>query len=315
MDLLGQVLQSLRVLDSSIGIFELERPWGLSLPALDDTVFVFSPMQGDCLLAVKGRRAVRLRSGDVGLVLGSALTFRSQAAAPVQPFPGQWQAQQLPPLSPRSERSAPVQLRWGRPGPDDDRLLTLALVVRDVVHSPVLAVLPKLMVLPAASAGLQGWLQALSAFVVDECAAPSPGYNAIARQLATALFTLMIRRHAVQAGADKASWLRGMTDPHIGPALAVMHARSGEAWRLDDLARESGLARSTFSRRFRQCVGRAPMDYLAALRLHGAAERLVAGEPVARVAEQVGYRSEWAFRHAFVRQFGQTPLRYGKAMR
>jgi AraC-like DNA-binding protein len=33
------------------------------------------------------------------------------------------------------------------------------------------------------------------------------------------------------------------------------------------------------------------------------------------VAEQVGYRSEWAFRHAFVRQFGQTPLRYGKAMR
>jgi len=79
------------------------------------------------------------------------------------------------------------------------------------------------------------------------------------------------------------------------------------------LAKEAGMSRHTFGRRFTRIVGQSPIDYLIDLRMQVAAERLRAGDPVARVAEAAGYLSERAFREVFRRRFGMPPLRYSKA--
>ena len=196
-----------------------------------------------------------------------------------------------------------------------DHLMVAVLLVEDVTQSPVLAVLPRLMVLRRDVLEPGSCIAPVVSFVQAELARPLPGYQVLSRQFAHLLLTALLRTHVLNSGIDAPHWMRGLADAEIGQALTLMHTRHGEAWDLPTLARACGLSRSGFAQRFRRLVGSPPMDYLASVRLHAAAQRLVAGEPVARVAERVGYRSEWAFRQAFVKQFGQTPLRYGKLLR
>ena len=60
--------------------------------------------------------------------------------------------------------------------------------------------------------------------------------------------------------------------------------------------------------RFNQLVGKPPIEYLTGWRIQLAAERLKSGrEPLARIAETVGYDSEAAFSRAFKREMGKSP--------
>jgi AraC-like DNA-binding protein len=317
MDLLNHVLQTLKLLDSSLGVFELERPWGFSMGELPSGLaLLYSPLAGRCWLQVDDE-TVMLDVGDVGLVLRGHPTFASAPDAPARPFLETWFDRQLPSLGPQVERGAPIRFAWPeamRQAPDD-RLLTVALLVEDAVQSPVLGVLPPLIVLRRETLEAGAWLAPLAHFVETERQRPQPGYDAIAKQLAGLLFIALLRTHVLATGTERASWMRGMGDAAIGQALTLMHARPGDDWRLPALARACGLSRSSFSRRFATLVGAAPMAYLAAVRLQAAASLLKDGQPVARVAEQVGYRTETAFRQAFVQHFGVTPMRHGRQAR
>ena len=120
----------------------------------------------------------------------------------------------------------------------------------------------------------------------------------------------------MESAGDQPGWLRGLSDPGVGHALACMHGRAGEPWTAESLAREAGMSRATFARRFGALIGQPPIDYLTGCRMQQAAEQLVAGKrSVAQVARGLGYRSEWAFRQAFSRRFGLPPLRFAKQAR
>lgn len=318
MDLLNHVLQTLKLLDSSLGVFDLERPWGFGITRMPaGLALLHSPLAGRCWLQPAEGEAVMLDVGDVGLVLRGDVVFASAPDAPVHPFLETWLDRQLPSIGPQIERGAPIHFAWPE-APQrtpDDRLLTVALLVEDAVHSPVLGVLPSLIVLRRETLEAGAWLAPLAHFVEAERQRPQPGYDAIAKQLASLLFIALLRTHVLTTGTDRASWMRGMGDAAIGQALTLMHARPGDDWRLPALARACGLSRSAFSRRFATLVGAAPMAYLAAVRLQAAASMLKDGQPVARVAEQVGYRTETAFRQAFIQHFGTTPMRHGRRAR
>ncbi|MEU9984104.1 helix-turn-helix transcriptional regulator [Streptomyces sp. NPDC050856] len=80
-----------------------------------------------------------------------------------------------------------------------------------------------------------------------------------------------------------------------------------------DLAASVGLSRTTFAARFLACVGQSPMAYLTWWRLSTASRLLrETGAPLAAVARQVGYASEFAFAHAFKREFGTAPGAFRK---
>ena len=61
-------------------------------------------------------------------------------------------------------------------------------------------------------------------------------------------------------------------------------------------------------------IGVAPMHYLADWRLQVAGQKLRdSGDPLVRVAEQVGYESEAAFSRAFKKKFGAAPATWRRA--
>ena len=84
--------------------------------------------------------------------------------------------------------------------------------------------------------------------------------------------------------------------------------RAGAEWTIDDLATEAGTSRSVLAERFNLLLGKPPIEYLTGWRIQLAAERLRSSpDPLARIAESIGYESEAAFSRAFKREMGVSP--------
>lgn len=79
---------------------------------------------------------------------------------------------------------------------------------------------------------------------------------------------------------------------------------------IDDLANAAGCSRRTFTRLFRKETGMSFSAWRQHVRLLEATSRLAAGQPVTRVAFDVGYNSQSAFTAMFHRVFGTTPTEY-----
>lgn len=100
----------------------------------------------------------------------------------------------------------------------------------------------------------------------------------------------------------------------MGKALELIHERPAAPWTVATLASEVCVSRAAFARRFRELVGEAPVAYLTRWRLDLAADELQdPARKIAAVAEAVGYESQFAFSHAFKRQFGCSPSEYRQA--
>jgi AraC-like DNA-binding protein len=72
------------------------------------------------------------------------------------------------------------------------------------------------------------------------------------------------------------------------------------------------MSRSTFALKFKETVGKAPLDYLTRWRMMLAGDKLSnSKEPVSVIARSLGYESEAAFSTAFKRVMGCSPRQYG----
>lgn len=101
------------------------------------------------------------------------------------------------------------------------------------------------------------------------------------------------------------------SDRRIARALALLKANPAKAWTVEQLARNVGLSRAAFARRFAAVTGRSPRRFSSELRLALAANLLeTSDDSLAELALHVGYASEFAFSRAFKRRYGVAPGRY-----
>lgn len=158
------------------------------------------------------------------------------------------------------------------------------------------------------------WWQGSLRYFINETRSPSTGSRAVLARMSELLFMAVMRWQLHHAADERQGWLAGLNDPHVGRALALLHAQPARAWTVEDLASEAATSRTVLAKRFVELVGEAPMQYLAAWRMHLARHMLRETTlSLGEIAGRVGYESEAAFNRAFRRSVGAPPARWRSA--
>ena len=110
--------------------------------------------------------------------------------------------------------------------------------------------------------------------VTEEQAARTPGWQAVVDHLVQILLFQMLRSFISAIGParethpeKKAVFLRAALDDAIGPALGLIHRHPERPWTVTALANHVNISKSAFSERFRQVVGKPPLQYLTEYRI------------------------------------------------
>jgi AraC family transcriptional regulator, activator of mtrCDE len=283
-DLLSDVLHSLRLRGRVFKQGSYAGEWALDATGATGTVFHLIG-RGQAWLHREGEREpVILRGGDLVM------------------FPrARWHQ-----LSGTPKRQPGMRDRTTGDGP-----FTTVLCARadfeDGGANPVLDALPTMIVVRSEDQATSAELHALARLMLVEYEAGAAGRQGVLDRLAETLFVLVLRHHMAHAPELK-GFLAALKDERVARALAALHRKPGADWRVDSLAREAGMSRTVFAERFAALLGRTPMHYLAAWRMHLAEEMLKARRAsVAQAAERLGYQTETAFRRAFRRVRGVGP--------
>lgn len=177
----------------------------------------------------------------------------------------------------------------------------------DEAGGGLLAALPAILVVHTAERAEARGLRQVMEVLQAEAEAPRDGSESIVRQLASALFALLIRGWVAQAPGVPGLFAV-LAERRLQPALHAMLDAPQQPWTLATLATLCHMSRATFARVFGQAAGAAPAEVLTRLRMARAARLLEAGGLASgTVAEMVGYQSEAAFHRAFKRQYGIGP--------
>lgn len=303
MDILAQVLDRVRLGGTLLFHFELGHPWHLELPQRPYALFHYLS-QGSATLALGQGQVTEMTEGDfVVITRGEPHVFYSdRRAEPLRIID--------------IDRSSP-RLGVVRHGSDAKPLSTMIcgnFTVSRPLFGSVLELLPPVLLLkPTAD---RVWLEAILRRMVSESALERPGQRVALSRLTEVLFVEVLRSWIASLSPGQGGWLGAISDPHIGPALKLIHENPERPWSLSELGHRVGLGRSAFSARFTKLVGQSMHRYVIGRRMAEAAFLLeTSDEPIARIASRVGYETAAAFSKLFQRNHGLSPGRYRAARR
>jgi AraC-like DNA-binding protein len=311
-DPLTDVLASVRLTGAVFFAFEATAPWvaesppasaisGRVMPEVDHLLEFHAVMRGRCLGGILGEAPMPLEAGDV-ICFPHGDSHVLSSGAGMRARPGEV------PLHERAMAAGPrAPLKLGD-GPAEVHVVCGFLGCDARPFNPLLASLPRVMRAGDHQDSTSGWLSRFMEVAEAEARSPRPGSEGVLARLSELMFVEVVRRHLQALPADRTGWLAGLRDPHVGKALATLHARPGHAWTLDSLGHEAGLCRSALAERFAALVGEPPIQYLARWRMQVAANLLASThDGVAAVGTRVGYASEAAFSRAFKKLVGVPP--------
>jgi AraC-like DNA-binding protein len=302
MDILAEVLDRVRLGGTLLFHFELGHPWNLALPARPYALFHYLS-RGSAILALEQGRELHMAEGDFVVVTRGEphLIYSDRRTKP------------LPILDLDRLPGRLGVVRHGGAQPLST-MICGNFTVAQPSRGSVLELLPPLLLLKPMEDG--GWLEAILQRMVSESALERPGQAVALSRLTEVLFVEVLRSWIKSLAPGEGGWLGAMADPHIGPALQLIHERPDRSWTLGDLGQSVGLGRSAFSDRFTRLVGQSMYRYLIARRMAEAAFLLeTSDEGIARIASRVGYETAAAFSKVFHRHHGLSPGRYRASRR
>jgi len=312
MDPLSDVLRSVRL---SGGVFldvNFTAPWCVSaeITAEDCRFALAAPTQmiayhfiidGRLLISVDNEPTIEVRAGEV--VLLPRNDSHTLASAPG-----------LPPISARDLIQPSVDgglARISHGGGGEAVHFVCGFLAGEGLYNPLIATLPRMLKLDARKGASRDWVESSVRFAASELTKGRLASSNLMSRLSELLLVEAVRDYSSTLGDQEAGWLRGLADPYVGRALALIHRNSSASWSAEALAKEVALSRSAFVDRFTMLVGMPPIRYLTLWRLQTAKLNLrKMRTSIAQLAHSVGYESEEAFSRAFKREFGLPPSRW-----
>jgi len=312
MDSLSDVLRSVRLKGAVFFDAQFSAPWCVmaSLSPEDCKPFLAVPTQlvayhvilrGRLVVGIEGQPPIEAQAGEIilfpyndGHTLASGPGLAAVSARSlVQPSP----------------EGGFAQIRHG--GGGETTQLVCGFLGSEGGYNPLLACLPRVLTLNLRQSASREWIEASVKYAAEELSRGQLTSSSVISRLSETLLVDAIRQYVSGFTDDEAGWLKGLSDPYIGRALAVIHQNVGTPWTAEALAAKVGLSRSAFVDRFKGMIGMPPIRYLTVWRMQMARLQLrETNASVQQVAHAVGYQSEEAFSRSFKREFGQSPTHW-----
>lgn len=304
-DVLASLLDVHRLTTVVAGRIDLAPPWRVDCAPTTLLAVLVQATGESHLVPARGGEPVVTRPGDVVILPHGAGGYLHDGSNPVATT---WTLA-LPPAGTATPQ--PLRLTHGNP---DSSFVCCLMQMGDAPRGPLWDSLPAVIHVSGDAAAGTSPLRHVADTMIEESAAPGPASTRLMSRLAESLLILALRRETHAAAGQRG--LRALADPLIAPAITLIHAGPGRPWSVGSLASACGLSRSAFAARFAEAVGETPHAYLIRWRMATAANLLATTDmPIARVAADVGYTSEAAFRRAFADHLGSAPREYQKRHR
>lgn len=308
-DPLSDVLRSVRLTGGVFLDARFTAPWCVTARVTGEHVSAFlqSPAQlicyhfvkeGKLLLSLDNSLPIEVHAGEIILLPRNDQHMLASASGldPVS-------AGEL--IQPSSD-NGPAQIVHG--GGGELTHLICGFLGSTEAFNPLIATLPRVLTLDVREGMSREWIEASIRFAASELAAGRLASSGVMSRLSELLLVEAVRHYSSRLANDEVSWLKGLKDPYIGRALALIHQDLSASWSAEMLADAVALSRSAFIDRFSTLIGMPPIRYLTVWRLQAA--KLLLRETqkaVSQIAHSVGYQSEEAFSRAFKREFGLSP--------
>ena len=313
MDVLSEVLKSVRLEGALFFNAEFSAPWCISSPRSTDIANYLSPRAGHLIMyhfLTEGSAYARLSDGRLEkLTAGDVVIFPHGDPHVLGNGSPEKPVDALQTFAKNLTEGLKL-VRFGGGG-QITRFVCGFLACEPRLSEVFLAGLPRILKVNVSKEPSGQWLEHSIRFSVDEVSGSYAGSGLVLAKLSEVLFVETLRRYINALPPNQTGWLAGARDPIIGEALALLHKEPAHPWTVSNLAKRVGLSRTRLAERFRHFLGESPMAYLAQWRLKMGAEILRSTEDsVAEVAAAVGYGSEAAFNRAFKRGFDCPPAQY-----
>ena len=305
MDVLTDVLETVRARAAWSGRIEARAPWNLALESGADARF-HAVLEGRAFLTRDNAEPLELFAGDlVALPHGDPHALSDADGS-------SWNG---PATSVEGNVGSCSPIRVGGSG-ERTMLVSGRIEYDDQRGSGLFALLPPTIVLRGELVRAVPWLEPTLRTLACEAASGRPGALTVVNRLAEVVLVQIVRGHLASLDLGSSGFLAALADRQIGAALALIHQSPDVGWTVQELAAKVAMSRSAFAARFTRLVGEPPLHYVARWRMQKARSLLREGRAtIGEVAEAVGYESEAAFSKAFKRAVGTAPGAYRRAKR
>ena len=300
MDLLSEILQTVKLRGTVYFHARFQSPWGMEIPAGQFANYHIVTA-GECIIEAPGAapKRILLQKGDMILFpRGDSHTLVDSLQSDIIA------ADEL--LS-NARKTKSNEIVFGGEGSHSCSLICGHFEYDRECPHPLFETLPSLIHISAKNNLNVDWFATASELAAQISTGNSMGKDAVINRLAESLFIQSLVEY-IKSIDDLSSFLAAIQDKNIGRALKSIHNKIAHDWSITELANIASMSKSVFSSRFHSMVGEPPIIYLARWRMLKAREMLTETTmPISQISEKVGYQSEFSFSKAFKKMTGLTP--------
>lgn len=314
MDVLSNVLSSVRLASEIYLSVEMTAPWGVAFPDQPDRALFYLLSRGSCYIEVPGEGgAVPLSGGDIVMLpAGSPHFMRDRPSSSTTPV------DEVVSMGTYDKRGVFHQGGGG----DMTALIVGRFRFENQSAMPLLSSLPTMIRITSELAHATPGLDSTMRMLSTEASSALPGKEILMDRLADVLFVQILRAFVAQEeqqgrGIDsRAGLLTALMDPELSKAIGLMHRKPEHPWTVAELAERVGMSRTAFAMRFKAKAGVGPVEHLTQWRIQKACEILREERMgLDEIAWRIGYESAAAFSKTFKRAIGMSPGEFRKQSR
>lgn len=304
MDLLTDIVRLMRPQSVLWRTLEEQGRWAMSVPRRDEPVFCLVVAGHCCFTPPKGP-TLFMQQGDY-VMLNATSRYCLGSGVDVLPT--------LAALTADAKQTDYVRWNDGQGG-EEVRLIGGYFQVEPEHTELLSSLLPDLLYIRSSDEEA-GRLTRIVELIGEESLCQLAGRELVMGRLVEIMLVEVLRRPLLHIEGQRTGWLSGMADPQIAMSLQKMHGDVAHHWTVEVLAKQVGMSRAVFARRFAECVGLAPATYLSNWRIALSKDALLNSDrSVNDIGLSIGYLSDSAFSTAFSRIVGSSPASFRRAGR